>query len=235
MRKALLSAGAGAMLALSITGTASATADLPPSPVVINKRPCGDVCDPPVMPNPAFWTELDAWLNRQQLKAMTTIDNVTTPGVRPDTTFNVPLDGPQNVPGPGDPDGSGSATLSVYPGQSTVCFSISASGIGGPGYLIHVHRGRAQTEHSTSPAINLAAEPLDTLGHASGCVRTVRRSIANEIVAHPEMFYINVHNIEHGGGALRGQLSTAYTPPRPLGRNCTEICLDGGAGTTPLG
>jgi hypothetical protein len=50
-----------------------------------------------------------------------------------------------------------------------------------------------------------------------------------------EVDVVNVHNLEYGGGALRGQLSTAYTPPRPLGSNCTEVCTDGGAGTTPLG
>ena len=43
-------------------------------------------------------------------------------------------------------------------------------------------------------------------GFSSGCV-DVGRALAKEILKNPADYYVNVHNAEFPGGALRGQLS----------------------------
>jgi hypothetical protein len=45
-------------------------------------------------------------------------------------------------------------------------------------------------------------------GSSSGCA-TVAPELFNEIAANPGNFYVNVHNAEFPGGAVRGQLSIA--------------------------
>lgn len=44
-------------------------------------------------------------------------------------------------PGPGDPDGSGTATLRLNPGLEQVCFELSVSNIALPATGAHIHVG----------------------------------------------------------------------------------------------
>jgi len=50
------------------------------------------------------------------------------------------LTGAAEVPGPGDPDGSGTATLTVNPGLATICSAATVSGIA-PATAAHIHLG----------------------------------------------------------------------------------------------
>ena len=45
----------------------------------------------------------------------------------------------------------------------------------------------------------------DTLHAVAGCVE-VDRDLAEAIAADPRGYYVNVHNAEFPGGAIRGQL-----------------------------
>ena len=58
------------------------------------------------------------------------------------------LTGGAEGPGPGDPDGTGTAHVVLYPGQGRVCFGITVNNITVPATLAHIHqrsgrRGRA--------------------------------------------------------------------------------------------
>jgi hypothetical protein len=55
-------------------------------------------------------------------------------------TLSADLAGTSEVPS-GDPDGTGSATITVNRGRSEICWSISVQGITLPATAAHIHRG----------------------------------------------------------------------------------------------
>jgi hypothetical protein len=113
--------------------------------------------------------------------------------------FTTSLEGANETPVLGDPDGVGSATIRVNPGQGQFCYDLSVSGIA-PATAAHLHEAPAG---SAGPVIiNLQAP---TGGSSNGCV-AISRQLALEIIRAPADYYVNVHNAEFPGGALRGQL-----------------------------
>ena len=110
------------------------------------------------------------------------------------------LSGAEEVPGPGDEDGSGSATFRLNPGQEEICYDLTVSAIA-PATAAHIHRGGAGT--NGPPVVTLEA-PAD--GSSSDCVGA-ERDLVVEILQNPASFYVNVHNDEFPPGAVRGQLS----------------------------
>ena len=110
------------------------------------------------------------------------------------------LTGAEEVPGPGDPDGTGFAAVTVNPGKGLVCYELSVSGIA-PATGAHIH----EAPFGEAGDVVVGLEP-PTDGSSSGCVE-VGRTLAKEILQNPADYYVNVHNAEFPGGALRGQLS----------------------------
>jgi hypothetical protein len=110
------------------------------------------------------------------------------------------LTGEQEVPVPGDPDGIGFATVTVNPGQGVLCYELSVSGIA-PATAAHIHEAPLGV---AGPVVVTLAAPTD--GSSGGCIE-VGRDLAKEILQDPADYYVNVHNAEFPGGALRGQLS----------------------------
>jgi hypothetical protein len=117
--------------------------------------------------------------------------------------FTTTLTGEAEAPGPGDPDGSGTATLRLNYGQGRVCFTISVSDVALPVTAAHIHE--APVGEPGPVVIPLFTTP-DADGFISGCVSADREEI-KETIQHPEEYYVNVHNAEFPGGAVRGQLS----------------------------
>jgi hypothetical protein len=115
--------------------------------------------------------------------------------------FSTTLAGAAEAPGPGDPDGSGTAFLTLNPGQGEVCFELTVSGIA-PATAAHIHVAPAGVP---GPVVVPLAPP--TSGSSSGCVSGVSRDLIKAIIQSPESYYVNVHNADHPAGALRGQLS----------------------------
>jgi hypothetical protein len=120
-------------------------------------------------------------------------------GGRPFTTT---LTGAAEVPGPGDPDGSGTASLTLNPGLEQVCFELSVSNIALPATGAHIHIGTADV---AGPVVVPLTAP-DASGTSSGCVHADRDLIL-AILQNPEGYYVNVHSTEFPAGAVRGQLS----------------------------
>ena len=117
--------------------------------------------------------------------------------------FSVTLTGAAEVPGPGDPDGSGTAVLRLNPGQGEVCFDITVSNITLPTTGAHIHVGTA-TEFG--PVV-VGLTPPGTSGSSSGCV-SADRDLIKAIIQNPENYYVNVHTLPlYAAGAVRGQLS----------------------------
>ena len=107
------------------------------------------------------------------------------------------LNGAEEAPNPGDPDGSGWATITLNHGQGRVCWEVSYEGIDAP-FAAHIHRAPAG---SPGPVV----VPLSPIG--SGCRDEVDKDLIKDIIQNPESYYVNVHNAMYPGGALRGQLS----------------------------
>jgi hypothetical protein len=120
----------------------------------------------------------------------------TAAGGRPFTTS---LSGAEEVPGPGDADGSGWAKITVNPGLGQVCYWLEVSDIA-PAAAAHIHLGPAGV---AGPIVVHLAAP--TSGSSSGCA-DVTRDLAMSILRNPTAYYVNVHNADHPAGAVRGQL-----------------------------
>ncbi len=114
--------------------------------------------------------------------------------------FTVQLTGAAERPGPGDPDGAGTATLRINPGQGQICYTITVRNID-PATAAHIHR--APPTQAGPVVVPLEAPAA---GSSEACV-TVERSLAMEIIRNPGNFYVNVHNAAFKPGAVRGQLS----------------------------
>jgi CHRD domain len=117
-------------------------------------------------------------------------------GGRPLTTT---LTGAAEIPGPGDPDGSGTATIRLNPGLGEICYTLTVTGIA-PASAAHIHE--APAGEAGAVVVPLMA-PTD--GSSSACV-TADRDLILDIIQNPEEYYVNVHNAEYPAGALRGQL-----------------------------
>jgi aldose sugar dehydrogenase len=119
-------------------------------------------------------------------------------------TFSAELTGAAEVPGPGDPDGSGTATITLDPSQGEVCFELTVSNIELPATAAHIHE--APVGEAGDVVVPLTPAP-DASGSSSGCISNVDRALTQNIIQNPEQYYVNVHNAEFSDGAVRGQLT----------------------------
>lgn len=110
------------------------------------------------------------------------------------------LTGAAEVPGPGDTDGTGTASISLNQGQKKVCYELSVADIA-TATLAHIHRGAAD---AAGPVVVTLDPPAN--GSSSGCAENVDEALIKEIRQDPGKFYVNIHNAEFPDGAVRGQL-----------------------------
>ena len=106
----------------------------------------------------------------------------------------------------GDPDGTGSALITVNRGQREVCWHITTSNIALPVTVAHIHRAVADVQ---GPIVVNLAPPAGNNGTWSGCRSAgpdLNWAIVEEIVENPSGFYANAHNAAYPPGAVRGQL-----------------------------
>ena len=113
--------------------------------------------------------------------------------------FVVDLRGSKEVPGPGDGNGNGFALVDLT--DDEVCLVVKVNEIA-PATAMHIHEAPAGT---AGPVVVDLARP-DAEGTSAQCV-PVTATLAARIAAAPQNFYLNVHNAEFPGGAVRGQLA----------------------------
>lgn len=108
----------------------------------------------------------------------------------------------------GDPNGRGEAYVFGIDGDTaTLCYVLTVDKIG-PATAAHIHEG---APGSNGPVVANLAAPAD--GNAADCLTEgeagkfpTGETVAS-ILATPTDYYINVHNAEYPGGAIRGQLA----------------------------
>jgi hypothetical protein len=114
--------------------------------------------------------------------------------------MSIELTGAAEAPGPGDPDGSGTASFTFNPGTGEVCYDFSVTGVE-PLAAAHIH---VAPVGSPGPVV-IPTPPTSATG-GTGCV-TADRDLIVAILTDPSAYYFNVHNAEFPPGALRGQLT----------------------------
>ncbi len=118
---------------------------------------------------------------------------------QPFATLEATLAGEQEVPGPGDPDGSGHGVVNVY--RASVCYGLEVEVTNiEPATAAHIHVG---FRDEAGPVVVTLNPPTD--GSSGGCV-DIPRALSRGLREHPARYYVNVHNEEFPAGAIRGQL-----------------------------
>jgi hypothetical protein len=111
------------------------------------------------------------------------------------------------VPGPGDPDGTAEAKVSVRPGELKICVRMEYELGVGRVTEIHIHEGGSG---EAGPAIATLYE--EAVGGAPGpsliigCEGEMPRPLVRRVAEHPRRFYLDLHTLDFPDGALRGQL-----------------------------
>jgi hypothetical protein len=123
-------------------------------------------------------------------------------------TLTTWLSGAAEVPGPGDPDGSGHATIRINYGQGRLCWNLRASDITLPATAAHIHVGGSDV---AGPVVVHLSAP-SAKGASSGC-STVDKDLLKQIIENPAGYYVNVHNSDYPAGAVRGQLELSAPLP----------------------
>jgi hypothetical protein len=113
------------------------------------------------------------------------------------------LNGANEIPGPGDPDGMGVSHVRLSPEAGEVCFSIVAQDITLPAAAAHIHVGAADV---AGPVV-IGLAPPDEFGNSAGCVSGVDPALIQAIIDNPAGYYVNVHTSDFPAGAIRGQLN----------------------------
>jgi hypothetical protein len=129
--------------------------------------------------------------------ALAAVSSLATSGGRPFTTT---MTGEQEAPGPGDPDGQGTARVVVNPGTGEICYELTVTNLDNV-TAAHIHEG--EPGEPGDVVVPLEA-PVD--GSSGGCI-SVDRELALDILKNPENYYVNVHTSAYSAGAIRGQLS----------------------------
>ncbi|HEX6742047.1 MAG TPA: CHRD domain-containing protein [Sphingomicrobium sp.] len=104
----------------------------------------------------------------------------------------------------GDPDGTGTAHITVNVGQQRVCWTITTSNLS----TItrgHIHRAAAGTAGPI--VIGFFEANSVNLDSCTATTQPVDRALLIDILEHPQNYYVNVHTSDFPAGAIRGQLS----------------------------
>ncbi len=118
-------------------------------------------------------------------------------------SFGTTLAGANEVPGPGDEDGTGTAAVTFDMTNGQVCYNISVQNIALPAAAGHIHRGAAG---ESGPVVVPFDVVPDASGNAASCV-LVEAALLQEIAGNPAGFYVNIHTSEFPDGAVRGQVA----------------------------
>jgi hypothetical protein len=124
--------------------------------------------------------------------------------------LRVTLTGIQEVPGPGDADGTGTVEIRVDSGEDQLCWNLYARQID-TATAVHIYRGAAGI--AGAPVITLTTPGAD--GHSQGCM-PIDEAMFRELAMRGHEYYVSIHTQAHPDGAIRGQLRGGSTRRRRL-------------------
>jgi hypothetical protein len=130
---------------------------------------------------------------------------IAAPALGEGRPFSTTPTGAAEVPGPGDPDASGTALISLNQGLGEVCFDLSWAEIDGTVTAAHIHVGSATVAGPV--VVALFAGAFAGTDSASSRISGVSEELIKAIRQDPENYYVNIHSDVFPAGAIRGQLS----------------------------
>ena len=102
----------------------------------------------------------------------------------------------------GDPNGTGTALITVNHGQREICWEVSVADITLPATASHIHKAIA----GVRGAIVVPLSAPDATGRSVGCASGVDQELLRDILTNTASYYVNVHTSDYPPGAVRGQL-----------------------------
>jgi CHRD domain len=124
-----------------------------------------------------------------------------------ETTLTATLAGVTEGDNPGDPDGTGTASVVIDPAAGTACWNLSATGIE-PVTQSHIHVGAAGV--SGDVVVPLDVDGFE--GTSEGCTSDVDAAVLQAVLDDPAGHYVNLHTADFPPGAIRGQLAAGTAP-----------------------
>ncbi len=116
------------------------------------------------------------------------------------TAFNFTMSGDQVVPGPGDPDGTSNANVSLFFSKPyTVCAGTAPQNVERPYTSLELRWAPVGEAGPLVATMTGGATPQ------SGCAE-VDKPVLQDIQSNPELYYLEARNAEFPNGAIRGQL-----------------------------
>lgn len=128
----------------------------------------------------------------------TVMFGLTGPASAAQEFFEVEMTG-EAESGEGDPDGSGTALIALFPDEGRICYVLEVEGIA-PAAAAHIHEAPPEV---AGPVVVPLEAP--TKGRARDC-KAIDPELAQDILDNPGDYYVNVHNADYPAGAVRGQL-----------------------------
>ena len=128
------------------------------------------------------------------------IDGIKGEGGRP---FTAVLSGANEVPAATSSDLTGTALVTINLGQSRLCWDLDYTTTE---TVVAAHIHHASAGVAAGVIFGFFNPPTSAVIVNSGC-RSGARALLEDIAAHPETYYVNVHTTAHPAGAGRGQLT----------------------------
>jgi hypothetical protein len=105
---------------------------------------------------------------------------------------------------PPNPSGFGTATL-LFTGPRTICYAVLIEDVTATGdLLMHIHKAPPGVDGPI--VVNLKPPTSGDPGRIANCVGRLDPALVTDIKNNPTDYYINFHNGDFPGGAVRGQL-----------------------------
>jgi len=124
--------------------------------------------------------------------------------------FSTTMSGAEEVggtppaPGVGDPNGTGTGSVTVNVGQQRVCWEFTVANIDAPNRG-HIHRAPAGSNGGI--VVDFFNVAPGTAGPLTGCTTApLDQALLKNIIQNPSAYYLNLHNPAFPAGAIRGQL-----------------------------
>ena len=127
--------------------------------------------------------------------------------------FSTPMSGAEEcntnvsptVCGVGDADGSATGSITVNVGQDRVCWEFTnVTNITVP-HRAHIHKAASGTNGGI--VVDFFNVASGTQGPLTGCTTVaLGKALLKDIIQNPSAYYLNLHNADFPGGAVRGQL-----------------------------
>jgi hypothetical protein len=120
-------------------------------------------------------------------------------------TYFLSMDGAQEVPGPGDPDGSGMGSITLDDVSGEISWDFTYENISAP-TAMHIHGPDAPAGTAAGVYIGLGVATTGGAGTLTNSLVHGNLAQITAILSEPENFYVNIHTGDFTPGAVRANL-----------------------------